>query len=92
MSKTDWKIGFFGVWDEETKDTYSRAHYLRVLDDAVRRCREGEETGREVLEALDWLEEHSVRKGLVQGFRKALDIPEQARRFEALIYYKSRIT
>lgn len=77
-------VKYFGVWAEETADTFGRRDALAVLQDAVDRCADEDMRTDQVAAALVFLAASATRQGAFRAFRVGLDLHDPTDRSRAL--------
>lgn len=74
FSKTYRRVPFFGIWAEDTADTFGARDAMAILAAAVEQCQDDDLRHRQdVLDALTYLEEHAGHPRAVGAFKLALD-------------------
>ncbi|WP_250504687.1 hypothetical protein [Caballeronia sp. AZ7_KS35] len=74
-------VAYFGLWAEESAESWGKADALALLRDAVLCCPNEDMRTAEVLAALDYLGNGATRPAPFAAFRKALDVPDPADRY-----------
>lgn len=78
-------IRHFGIWATTNADVFSTRDALAILADAAGRCIDDDmRDSRDVLDALNFLSDMSIRKGHADRYRRALNMQEPAIRFRAV--------
>lgn len=77
-------VKYFGVWAEETADTFGRRDALAVLADVRDRCRDEDMRNDHTAAALAYLERSATRTAAFRRFRKALDMTDPEERGQSI--------
>jgi hypothetical protein len=77
-------VTYFGIWAEETADTYGQRDALAVLQDAAERCADEDMRTPEVMAALAFLATTATRQGAFRSLRRGLDAPDPLERSTAV--------
>lgn len=78
------KVAYFGLFAEESADSYGKKDALAILADAAGRCFDEDMRQRQdVQDAMEYLASLNSRAVYVTRFRKALDVTDPAVRFRA---------
>ena len=80
----DKNVKWFGSWAPEAYHKADKLNYLRFLKTIPPRSFEEDCRIPEVYEALDWLENESIRKAPFAYFRKALELTDPYERRDRL--------
>lgn len=78
-------VTYFGMWAEETADSFGQRDALAVLQAAVKNCIEEDMRSPEVMAALAFLAASATRQGAFNSFRRGLDFQDPKARYTALL-------
>ena len=78
-------VTYFGMWAEETADSFGQRDALAVLQAAVESCIEEDMRTPQVMAALAYLSATATRQGAFDGFRRGLDFQDPTARYTALL-------
>lgn len=77
-------VQYFGIWADETADSFGTRDAVNILADAVGLCFDQDmRQRREILSALHYLSTHGGQEKAARRFRSALDLTDPATRFRA---------